>query len=167
MKIKIMRLVVLFACAVFLGSCNAFDEEEDIPAYIKIDHIDLEHEDPALGISDAWVYVNNNLLGVFELPAEVPVLETGKQLVTIRPGIKVNALGGTRTYYPFYTSFIDSVELIPENVHEINPKVKYWDWAWEQIIWEENFEGIGHIPITSESYKVSTPEISIMKKKDR
>ena len=53
-------------------------------------------------ITDAWVYVDDGLIGAFELPATIPVLAEGKHKLEIRPGIKLNGISSTRAPYPFY-----------------------------------------------------------------
>ncbi len=129
---------------VLLNSC---DPEEPIPAYLSIDSIGVKNLNYALqgtakhNIKDAWVYIDNELLGVFELPARFPVLAEGKHAVSISAGIFENGISATRVRYPLYTSFEATTDFIPgQTVNfpittEINyfPGVKY--------DWYEDFEG--------------------------
>ena len=62
-------------------------------------------------ITDAWVYLNDNLQGVYELPANFPVLAKGNQTLRVKAGIKLNGISSTRSPYPFYESFIDTIDL--------------------------------------------------------
>lgn len=114
--------ILLVVVSVFAG-CNNFDGDQTIPAYIKIEGFDLV-ENPNLSvpqndgfltneIKDVWVYVDNTFVGAFPLPCSVPVLYEGKHKVDIRPGVLYNGMQGTREAYPFYTTIVDSLELVP------------------------------------------------------
>jgi hypothetical protein len=76
-------------------------------------------------ISDAWVYVDEKLIGCFEMPVTVPVLWEGVRTVKIRPGIKINGIAATRAPYPFYNEWIQSVTLKAGEVVTINPTTTY------------------------------------------
>ncbi len=94
-----------------LTSCYKFDGDQTIPAYLKIDTVLLKTYYPEQGsnsnaIKDVWVYVNDQQIGAFELPAMFPVLAMGNQKLEIRPGIKVNGISSTRAPYPFYKPII-------------------------------------------------------------
>ncbi|MBK8112839.1 MAG: hypothetical protein IPK46_22340 [Saprospiraceae bacterium] len=57
---------------------------------------------PVSSIQDAWVIVDGQLLGVFPLPAKVPVIPTGKEMsIQINAGIKENADRNISAEYPF------------------------------------------------------------------
>ena len=119
-----------------------------MPSYLKIDSLGLEtyyHEEGAntSKITDAWVYINDNLIGVFELPAVVPVLKKGPQDIDVRCGIKLNGISSTRVPYPFYlpVSF-DNYELYEDSVHVLGkfntaytPNLEFG--------WMEDFEDSG------------------------
>ena len=110
---KFYRFDVLFLSFIFLSlsSCEIYNPSEDEPSYIHIDSISLTTDYTAYGtashkITDAWVYVDNELIGAFELPANVPVLKSGVHNINIRPGIKLNGIAATRSYYPFFNPCI-------------------------------------------------------------
>ncbi|MES2398217.1 MAG: hypothetical protein V4549_19535, partial [Bacteroidota bacterium] len=95
----------IFIVTTFI-SCELYNPAEPIPAYIRIDKIDLATI-PGQGtdshkITDAWVYIDEQLIGCFELPATFPVLYEGSHQVKIAPGIKVNGIAATRSPYPFF-----------------------------------------------------------------
>ena len=58
-------------------------KENLTPSYIKINDIELNSSSTEK-ITDAWVYIENQLQGVYELPAKFPVLETGNKEIRIR-----------------------------------------------------------------------------------
>ena len=99
MTSNVLRLsvfsVLLALSAVFLGSCNKFKGDQTIPAYIRIDSIyvytDYENQGaPTSNITDAWVYINNEAIGAYELPAVFPVLAKGLTEVRVDEGAKVS-----------------------------------------------------------------------------
>jgi hypothetical protein len=132
---------------IFLSGCNLYNPAEPVPSYIRINKIDLvttsEQGTNSSKITDAWVYVDEELIGCFELPATIPVLFEGTHQVVIKAGIKVNGISATRAPYPFYERFVESTNLQRGTVVTMAPVVYYvsnLNWA---AIWQENFEGAG------------------------
>lgn len=123
-------------------SCNK--EKNAIPSYLKIDSVTVKPLQPqgslSSGISDAWIYIDNNYLGTFELPVEIPVLANGKHSVTVKPGIKVNGISYFRTEYPFYTAWQNEINFIPDQIISIFPITEYNKKS--TFAWSEDFEGI-------------------------
>lgn len=131
----------MFLC-IFISSCK--DEVEPIPAYIHIPRIEvMVLPDGTQGsnnqeIVDAWVYVGPELIGVFELPATVPILAAGTQDVLIVPGIKKNGLFQDRTAYPFLRPYSQERNLVPAVVDTIIPVLSYYESL--KFAWLEDFE---------------------------
>ncbi len=121
----------MFASMTF-SSCNEFEGSQEIPAYIHIDTFLLttnyEFEGAASHkITDAWLYIDNNLQGCYEMPATIPVLERGKHQITIYPGIKLNGISSTRTINPFYKPYIiEELELEEKVIDTIHPSTTYY-----------------------------------------
>jgi hypothetical protein len=136
----------ILSCLLF-ASCERFDREEPLPAYISIPAITLNvNADGSQGtalnkISDAWVYIDDELQGVYELPCKFPVLETGNKRITIRAGILQNGIKATRTWYPFFNFYDTTFTLVPEQIHTLSPRVTYRSNTVFHII--EDFDGIG------------------------
>ncbi len=127
-----------------LYSCE-IDEKEKIPSYINIEKIELQTSHyqgtASENITDAWVSVNGNFIGVFELPAEFPVMETGEQKIVIKAGIKKNGISASRTIYPFYEAYEIEKVLETSKITKISPKISYKE---ETIFdWMEDFESAG------------------------
>ena len=106
---------------IFQG-CYKFSGTQTVPAYLSIDEVKIQTNYTQQGastsaITDVWVYVDDQLLGVYELPAELPVLAEGKHRLEIRLGIKINGISSTRVPYPFYDPIVyEEFEFIPEQV---------------------------------------------------
>jgi hypothetical protein len=121
---------LLFICA--FSSCDIINPTEKIPAYISIDTFLLNTDAGLQGsnsakISDAWIYVNDNPIGVFELPCKVPAINEGSCKISVGPGIKTNGIAATRAIYPFYRFYDVQVDLIPEMETKISPVTSYFD----------------------------------------
>jgi len=117
-------------CFIQLTSCNIFDPQEDVPAFLEIDTILLSTNFGAEGtefqsFSDAWVFVNNDLLGVFPVPSRLPVFATGDATVLILPGIKNNNRTDNRAIYPLIENDTTFVNFTAGETVNISPEVNY------------------------------------------
>jgi hypothetical protein len=108
-----------FVCLLF--SCN---KPETIPSYLAIEKIDVQ-DIPDHKILQAWVYANNNYLGTFPLPAEIPVLETGNVEFQIFPGVIENGDFNTPNIYPILTNSTISVSMEAAKTTSVQPIVTY------------------------------------------
>lgn len=147
-----MKQFYFFSCSVFLfisilfSACNLYNPAEPVPSYIRINKIDLvtteEEGTNSHKITDAWVYVDEKLIGCFELPVTIPLLYEGDHQIAIKAGIKVNGISATRAPYPFYERFVQTTTLTRGSVSTINPVVTYvTNLNWEgDFLWEENFD---------------------------
>ena len=152
MSVKFLDIFCLILFSIAFLSCEDFEGEQTIPAYLKIDSIALKIVSPSQGsasskITDAWVYIDEQLIGAFELPATIPLLYTGKHRLTIIPGIRMDGMVQLRAYYPLYNQIRREIFLSPDSVtiikgNLINGKntiyTTYKDLV--QFSWSENFE---------------------------
>lgn len=118
MKINILLSYLLFAfCSISIVSCEVFDPSDEIPSYVKIDSIQVIAKtgegSSSSKIKDAWVYIDNNLQGIYELPCSFPVLASGKHTIDIKAGVFANGASSVRVPYPFYSIYSESIDLIP------------------------------------------------------
>ena len=119
-----MKRIILLLLITSIISCKK-ENIKSIPSYLAIENI-LLSPNSTHNITDAWVYVDDILQGVYELPANFPVLEDGKHKLRIKAGIMDNGIAGTRIPYPFYSSYIiDEQEFSPELTMSITPEVSY------------------------------------------
>ncbi|MEI6694790.1 MAG: hypothetical protein WCO13_01875 [Bacteroidota bacterium] len=140
---------IFLLCAVLLFSCDKFDGDQTIPAYIHIEKISLDRNPSLLykegslsnKITDAWVYIDDELIGAFELPATFPVLKKGKHIIIIYPGIKMNGISGTRVQYDFYKKISISDSTLKEgNILQIDTMVTRTSYKDNTVFWIEDFE---------------------------
>lgn len=108
--------------------------------------------------SDAWVFVNDRFIGVFEVPFRVPLLVSGDSKITLYPTIKNNGIAATKKIYPFVEPMILQAELVQNETLTINPVTYYKD---QTIISLWDFEdpandGMDETPQSSATLFVST-----------
>ena len=157
---RITRIVVLiFAALAGMVSCDRFEGEVDVPAYLKIDSMYVV-DNP----SDSWsqesgfftssidavnivVWAKGDTaeieLGTFQLPCKVPVLKHGMvDKVRIMPVVKQDGIAGKRIYYPYYQTLqFDSVRFAPDSVTDFGTlTTKYISRNTMKVVWQEYFE---------------------------
>lgn len=118
-----------------------FDKPELIPSYIEIDEFELTTT-TAQGttnekIKDVWVFIDEEFVGAYELPARIPLLANGEHNVQIYPGIYKNGVQAERVIYSFYTYFDSTYNLVPDETVYVTPEITYVD---DVNIWIEDFE---------------------------
>ena len=149
-----MKKITYLFIGIVLCSCQK-EDTEGIPTYLNIDNIVLNEENTSSNITDAWVYINDQLQGVYELPAKFPVLEKEIQMVRIKAGIKVNGIASSRIAYPFYNSYYEETTFTQNETKTISPIVSYLD---NIDYFLEDFEGSG-LKINSDSLSFNKENI--------
>ena len=148
----------LFFAAAFT-SCMKFEGEQTVPAYIRIDTIGLTCDYFTYGanthnFTDAWVYIDDDVKGCYELPATVPILNRGQHKVSVFAGIPVNGIKDSRAEYCFTSPAIfNNVNLVPDSIVTLVPMVTYWPNGGNlHVRWIEDFDsGTVTMETTAES----------------
>ena len=143
-----MNSIKYFFIFLFIISCSK-EDSIDTPSYLQIDNISLNNGE-SHNICDAWVYINDQLQGVYELPAKFPILASGSQSLRVRAGIKDNGISSSRIPYPFYKSFTQEVNFIEEETIIINPIIEYQNFNPNYLI-EDFDDNSTQIDTTSQS----------------
>lgn len=151
------RFIIILLFVFLFASCEIINPKVTVPAYITIPSFVFTTDEITQGtnsnkISDAWVYVDEELIGTFEFPAKFPVLKEGLHKVEIRAGIKLNGISSTRIDYPYLESFVTTVQLTPNQETIIIPTFTYYSNT--VFKWLENFENIG-VSISENANSVS------------
>ena len=120
---------MLLSNLVFLFSCNFINPDEKEPAFIFIDSLAVStlpgQGTNRHGLSELWVYSNADIVGVFDLPAQIPVIGDGNQQITIFAGIKNNGIGTTRIRYPFFAAIDTVINIQSLNEYRLYPTFRY------------------------------------------
>lgn len=157
LNIKFYNLLFL-TLSVFIGvtflSCSKKDFESVVPSYITINDVSLSTTYISEGsnsdnITDVWVFLDENLIGVYNLPAKIPILKEGSCNLKIYGGIKVNGVSATRSRYLFYNPYEKQITLIKGEEFKINPELTYS--ASTNFLWLEDFESASLSFVTNQS----------------
>ena len=127
-KIELYLFVIVL---LFIGSCDL--DKEPIPAYIHIKPFTVNvNSNGNQGtkeqqITDAWIsdLGTGDFLGVYELPATLPIIADGNTKLTISPGILENGIRVTPNIYSLLTTYEAEVDLAPNVIDTIQPITKY------------------------------------------
>jgi hypothetical protein len=141
------KLLLLFLLGFgLLTSCNMYQKDSGVPAYVYIEGFELstnyaEQGTNSSNIRDVWVFVDGNVQGVYPLPCRFPILHEGNITFKLSAGILVNGISATRAVYPFYAQYDTSLSLVRGRTDTIRPRVVYNS----QITfgWMEDFESQG------------------------
>ena len=148
-KFTLYAFFVLAVFSVVFVSCRKFEGSQTIPAYIHIESIVVDsltdyftYGATTSKITDAWVYVDDDPIGCFELPATFPVLKHGPHKVTVYGGIMSNGIAAARAPYPFYKPQIyASLNLVEDSIINLQPVLNYYPiGGGVEKGWMEDFE---------------------------
>ena len=125
-KIELYLFVIVL---LFIGSCDL--KKEPIPAYLHIKPFDVtvksDEGTKEQQITDAWIsdVGTGDFLGVYELPATLPIVADGNTKLIIEPGILENGIQVTPNIYSLLTSYQVEVVLAPNVIDTIQPGTEY------------------------------------------
>ena len=102
-----MRLLVqVLVVFILLSSCVKNNPD---PSWLEVNEWQLNNNIELSGlegeltesITNAKVWVNDDLLGIFQVPFRIPVLKSGPCNVRIAPVVINNGISATKKVYPF------------------------------------------------------------------
>lgn len=136
-------LLLIILSAFFLNSCEIINRSEPIPGYVKIDEIVFRDNPDEVGsikqkIEYVWFYLDEDLQGVYELPALFPVLKLGNRRVRINGGIKMNGISATKISYPFFDFNTKEYNIEAGKTIEIKDTIRYIENM--NLIFREDFD---------------------------
>lgn len=91
-------------------------------------------------ITDAWVFVDNEFVGIFELPCKIPVINSGEKVIRVYPTILNNGISATKKIYPFLEDYAVTEDMVENQTITINPVTRY---KANTKFWIEDFESAG------------------------
>lgn len=152
--------IISGAFLILLSSCN--EDMSEIPTFLTLKAPIIEHQ-AGLGstshnVEDYWLYVGNELIGVFSQNQAAPVIGEGIKDLSIQPGIRVNGLRDEAYIYPFLETYRSQVDLCAcGEAIDVQPTFKYKPTAKFSFI--EDFES-GNIFGTDLDENPSTTSIA-------
>lgn len=142
-KNKLLHTAFFIACflifALFLSGCG---KENAVPAYVFIPSFSLTTKSGEGSnvhkITDAWVYVDGQINGVFQMPVTLPIVELGQHEITVFAGIRNNGTRSNPIINPFFTTYKITRNLSAGKLDTLRPTTAYI--ANTQFKIMENFE---------------------------
>lgn len=136
-----LSTLVVTVSVLFFQACS--DPKAAIPSYLHISTFefttDLSTEGSAShDIPDVHVYINGKLMGIYELPLTLPVLEEGPCNIVLFPGIKENGSRSTRRIMRLYETYETIRVLKPGEIDSIFPTTQYRNNV--EFAWIEDYE---------------------------
>lgn len=117
-----------------LQSCNYFDSDTPQPIFVEIPSVSLsttpEQGDPSHNITDVWVNANGQLLGVFPLPARIPIIiaeGVDSIALTVLPGIRNDGQTATAFIYRLIAAERYVLDPVIGETTVLEPVFKYSD----------------------------------------
>lgn len=115
---------LLFSCA----------KEQPQAAWLKIDQWNLvENPDAQFpqgelshNITQVFVNMNGKSLGVYELPAKIPIIADGAQEFVLIPGIINNGISKTKKRFPFMEQYKGIITLKKNDTVSFTPTTRYY-----------------------------------------
>ena len=134
--------------ALLAFACGEGDKNVTVPAYLSIQNLELKDSltgAPLLDtdIRDVWCFVDGKSVGVFGLPARIPVPFSGKKEIRLYAGVWADGQADQKVNYPFYAGYIDTIDLVAGSTKAIVPKVKGTSAAFITSLFKETFEASG------------------------
>lgn len=132
----------------FLSACTFTENDSIEPAFLILQNPSLTTKsnegDNSQNIKYAWVILDGQLLGVFPLPAKVPIIPTSKEMdIQINAGVNQDGDVNNSVEYPFFNPIKKTMVIEPNKEYEINLKFTYKS----EIVFDfiEDFENNTHI----------------------
>lgn len=135
--------ILLFLLAGSQGCQYLYEPDAGMPAYIYVPGVTVSTTYALEGssshnVQDIWVYIDDEVQGIYQLPARIPILKQGEVKMRLNGGILLNGVSNTRAAYPHYAGFDTLINLVPGETDTIVPALRY-NTAIE-FVWKEDFE---------------------------
>lgn len=141
MPTRTLRHLLPLVLVALLASCK---KDGHTPSYITITapHVLAANGTDTINsrITDLWVYLNDEPVGVWEPGDRIPLIASGPQVIKLIAGVRKNGVIDDRIQYPYYQTFSTQVDLVPEQTVTISPAFKYFP---ALSIWTEDFSNAG------------------------
>ena len=143
-----LKYYYLLFSILIINGCSLTDNDQPNPAYLVVDSVDVATDANQGGathkITDIWVIANSQLIGVFPVPARVPIIvDSDVTDIIVSPGFRNNGETARSFIYQLMNDESFTLELAPGDVVERSFTFTYRDEAKFDFV--EGFESPGHI----------------------
>ena len=164
-----MRWLSFFVGCICLFVLSTCVKNNEAPSWLEVSEWTLVQNPELSGnegelnhnFSDAWVYVDDEIIGVFEVPFRIPLLKKGPVNIKLFPAVRNNGISATKKAYPFMDYYEVDLTLVQNETSTLAPTTKY-----NAItnFWIEDFEDPLNVKLdidANTSALVSTPASNI------
>ena len=151
---------------ILFGGCVKNNENPswlEVNEWTLLQNVELSGAEGELNhnFSDAWVYIDDEIVGVFELPFRIPILKSGPVNIKLFPAVRNNGISATKKAYPFVDFYEVNLSLNQNETSTIEPSTKY---NAVTNFWIEDFEDPLNVKLdidANTSALVSTPASNV------
>lgn len=115
-----------FLFLLFIISCA---KEAEIPTYLEVNNIGLKNnlvnKNKSINAADAWIYIDDELTGIHQIPFKIPLITEGTKKLTIKAGVLIYDQQSIREIYPLYTEYDTTITFNKDMSISVSPKVEY------------------------------------------
>ena len=127
-KLNKSYIACISICILCFYACNR--EKSDVPTYLNLLPAQFEIQANTgtsnQHIEDYWLYVGNELIGVFHPGQAAPVIGEDVKDLSVHAGIRINGLRDNAYIYPFFDNYRSQVDLCAcADSIDIQPVFKY------------------------------------------
>lgn len=140
-----MKIIHFILFALLFSGCSIFDNAAPTPVFIEIPSVSLsttvDQGDPQHKITDVWINANGEELGIYPLPARIPVIidDLDSLKVTVFPGIRNNGSNDRPFLYTLLEPLMYDIPISPGETTVLTPQFEYSSNAKFDFV--ESFEG--------------------------
>ena len=128
-----MRLILLITPLLGIFSLTSCVKNNPDPSWLEVTewtllenaNPDLEEGELSHNLTEAWVYIDDEVVGVFEVPFKIPILKSGNVNIKIYPAIKNNGISATKKIYPFLQPYVVYADLVKNETLTLHPETYY------------------------------------------
>lgn len=140
-----MRKNIVYVILVMMAFVSCKQKAEE-PSFLKIESFTVTTDNITQGsaqqnISEAFVYINDQIVGVYHLPASIPLAISGSYSIKVFPAVVENAIASNPRYsYTFLKAFDTTAVLTASKSITIKPTTTYQSTV--KFVMIEDFENI-------------------------
>jgi hypothetical protein len=130
MRFRFFYFILFAAMGTVVSGCDLSNPAETVPTYVYVDSFRVDAT-PAVNtgslsheIKSVWVYYNNEGVGAFDLPANIPIITKGPGTVQLVPAVSFSG-STTVMQYPFYEPDTFTIPYTPGQATKVTGKTRY------------------------------------------
>jgi len=154
---RFLAFLVPVFCIYLLTGCDISNPEEKIPTYVHIDSFQFVSQ-PFTGtsshnITNVMVYLDYEAVGLFDLPADVPIIAEKAGSLMLVPAVRFSGMSSQIIPYPFYEADTSTFTPQPGQRVTVTPKTRYYQDSLLQFTTEDFESGNSFLTLSGAELK--------------